>query len=65
MKIGIIGAGVIGLTTGLELQKEYRNASISIIADKYYKDTVRYDIADNLKFNQFKIAWLETLLLCF
>lgn len=42
MKIGIVGSGVIGLTTALELQKEYRNASISIIADKFYKDTVSH-----------------------
>lgn len=42
MKIGILGSGVIGLTTALELQKEYPNASISIVADKFYKDTVSY-----------------------
>lgn len=42
MRIGIIGSGVIGLTTGLELQKEYPNASITIIADKFYKDTCSY-----------------------
>jgi D-aspartate oxidase len=42
MKIVIIGSGIVGLTTGLELQKEYRNAQISIIADKFNKDTVSY-----------------------
>lgn len=42
MKIGVIGSGVVGLTTALELQKEYRNAKIFIIADKFYKDTVSY-----------------------
>lgn len=30
------------MTTALELQKEYPNASISIVADKFYKDTVSY-----------------------
>lgn len=42
MKIGVIGSGVVGLTTALELQNEYRNAKIFIIADKFYKDTVSY-----------------------
>ena len=42
MKVGIVGAGVVGLTTALELQKEYKNAQISIIADKFYKETVSY-----------------------
>lgn len=42
MKIGIVGSGVVGLTTALELQKEYKNAQISIIADKFYKETVSY-----------------------
>ena len=40
--MGIVGAGVVGLTTALELQKEYKNAQISIIADKFYKETVSY-----------------------
>uniref|UniRef100_A0A336MJL1 CSON000933 protein n=1 Tax=Culicoides sonorensis TaxID=179676 RepID=A0A336MJL1_CULSO len=39
MDICVVGAGVIGLTTALELQKEYRNANITIIADKVLKDT--------------------------
>lgn len=42
LKIAILGAGVIGLTTGLELQKEIKNANISIIADKFFKDTTSY-----------------------
>jgi D-aspartate oxidase len=42
MKIGIIGSGVVALTTGIELQNEYPNALISIIADKFLKDTVSY-----------------------
>lgn len=42
MHIGILGSGVIGLTTALELQNEYRNAQITIIADKFYNDTVSY-----------------------
>lgn len=42
LKIGVVGAGVIGLTTALELQKEYRNADIDIIADKFYEDITSY-----------------------
>lgn len=42
MKIGVVGSGIVGLTTALELQKEYRNAQISIIADRFNKDTVSY-----------------------
>lgn len=42
MKIAIVGSGVIGLTTALELQNEYRNAQIFIIADKFYKETTSY-----------------------
>ncbi|CAO1414644.1 unnamed protein product [Diamesa serratosioi] len=42
MRIGVLGAGVIGLTTALEVQSEYRNASVSVIADKFEKETVSY-----------------------
>lgn len=39
MNIGVVGAGVIGLTTALELQTEFRNANITIIADKFTTET--------------------------
>lgn len=42
MRICVIGSGVVGLTTGLELQSEYRNASVTIIADKFQKETTSY-----------------------
>jgi glycine/D-amino acid oxidase-like deaminating enzyme len=42
MKIAVVGSGVVGLTTALELQSEYRNAKISIIAEKFYKETTSY-----------------------
>lgn len=38
-KIGVLGAGVIGLTTALEIQKELPNAEITLIADKFNKET--------------------------
>lgn len=42
LKIGVVGAGVIGVTTAIELQKRFRNAKIEIIADKFYDDTVSH-----------------------
>lgn len=42
MKIVVVGSGIVGLTTALQLQNEYRNAQITIVADKFYKDTVSY-----------------------
>ncbi|XP_014293521.1 D-aspartate oxidase [Halyomorpha halys] len=37
--IGVFGSGVVGLNTALELQKQIRNAKITIIADKFLEDT--------------------------
>lgn len=42
MKIAVIGSGIIGLTTALELQDEYRNASVTIFSDKIFKETTSY-----------------------
>lgn len=42
MKIAVVGSGVVGLTSALELQNEYRNANIFIIADKFFKETTSY-----------------------
>lgn len=42
MNIGIIGSGVVGLTTALELQKEFPNERITIIANKFDKDTTSH-----------------------
>lgn len=42
MQVGIIGAGIVGLTTGLELQKEFPNARISLFADRFNEDTTSY-----------------------
>ena len=42
LKIAVVGAGVIGVTTARELQKRFRNAKIEILADKFYGDTTRY-----------------------
>lgn len=39
MHFGVIGAGVVGLTTALELQKEFPTANVTILADKFTIDT--------------------------
>jgi len=42
MHFGVLGSGIIGLTTALELQKEFPTARISVIADSFNEDTVSY-----------------------
>lgn len=42
LNIYVLGAGVIGLTTALELKRNFRNVSIAIIADSFYEDTTSY-----------------------
>lgn len=39
MKFCVIGAGVQGLTTALELQAEFGNAEVTILAEKFLQDT--------------------------
>lgn len=39
LNIAVLGAGVVGLTTAVELQKKFRNANVEILADKFYLDT--------------------------
>lgn len=40
--IVVVGAGVVGLTTAIELQKQFRSSNISVIADKFNADTTSY-----------------------
>lgn len=47
MKICVIGAGVVGLNTAIALFKEYPNADITILADKFTTETVS-DVAAGL-----------------
>ncbi|XP_026478983.1 D-aspartate oxidase [Ctenocephalides felis] len=42
MKICVVGAGVIGLTTALELQSTYRGADIHILSNKFENQTTSY-----------------------
>jgi D-aspartate oxidase len=41
LRVGVLGAGVVGVTTATELQVEFPTASITIIADKFNRDTTR------------------------
>lgn len=47
MKICVIGAGVVGLNTSIALLKEYPNADVTILADKFTTETVS-DVAAGL-----------------
>lgn len=42
MNFGIIGCGIIGLTTALELQSTFPNAEVTILADRFNEDTTSY-----------------------
>jgi D-aspartate oxidase len=39
LRVGVLGAGVVGVVTANELQAEFPTASITIIADKFNRDT--------------------------
>lgn len=39
MKLCVIGGGVQGLTTALELQAQFGNAHVTILANKFLKET--------------------------
>ncbi|KAB0796542.1 hypothetical protein PPYR_10603 [Photinus pyralis] len=42
INIAVVGAGVVGLTTALELQSQFRNAKVTVIADKFQQDTTSF-----------------------
>lgn len=39
MHFAVIGSGVVGLTTAIEAQKQFRNVQITIFADKFGNET--------------------------
>ena len=47
MNFAIIGAGIVGLTTALEVQKQFPQAKVIILADKFTTDTTS-DVAAGL-----------------
>ena len=40
--IAVIGAGVVGLTTAINIQKLLPNSSITLIADKFTSETTSH-----------------------
>ncbi|GLH13208.1 hypothetical protein R5R35_000399 [Gryllus longicercus] len=38
-RVGVLGAGIVGLTTALELQREFPSLQITLIADKFNNET--------------------------
>lgn len=42
LNIAVVGAGVIGLTTAIELKKELRNSNVTIFADKFTTETTSH-----------------------
>ncbi|XP_030765616.1 D-aspartate oxidase [Sitophilus oryzae] len=42
LNIAVLGAGVVGVTTAVELQKRFRHAKIEILAEHVYEDTTSY-----------------------
>lgn len=44
MKVAVVGGGVVGLTTSLLLQRELRNAEVTVLAADY-DDIVSYAAA--------------------
>jgi len=39
MHIGILGAGIVGLNTALQLQQEFPNAQLTLISDNFEETT--------------------------
>lgn len=40
MKIGILGAGIIGVHTALQVQREFPNADIRVISEGFGNETL-------------------------
>lgn len=39
MNFAVVGSGVVGLSTALELQKRFPNAKVTVVADKFHTET--------------------------
>lgn len=42
LNIAVLGAGVVGLTTAIELKNELRNAKVTVLADKFTTETTSH-----------------------
>lgn len=45
LNIAVLGAGVVGLTTAIELKKQFRDAAVDVIAEKFNRDTTSFAAA--------------------
>lgn len=39
LNIAVLGAGVVGLTTAIELKKQFRDVAVDVIAEKFNTNT--------------------------
>lgn len=42
LNIAVLGAGVVGLTTAIELKKQIRDVAVDVIAEKFNRDTTSF-----------------------
>lgn len=45
LNIAVLGAGVVGLTTALELKKQFRDVAVDVIAETFNRDTTSFAAA--------------------
>lgn len=45
LEIAVVGAGVIGVTTALEIQENFPNAKITLLDDRFNETTLSYSPA--------------------
>lgn len=45
MRVAVVGAGVVGLTTAALLQEALPEASVTVLADKFGQETTSYGAA--------------------
>lgn len=42
LNVAVLGAGVVGLTTALQLKKEFHDVTVDVIAEKFNRETTSY-----------------------
>lgn len=42
LNVAVLGAGVVGLTTALQLKKEFRDVTVDVIAEKFNRETTSF-----------------------
>ena len=59
--ICVVGAGIVGLTTAIQLQNEFPQSKITIIADKFDADTTSFGAAGVFRPMRFKLKGTTSL----